>query len=110
MYLVYLASAMPSTARPKAEDPLAGNPNYTRIKDLGRGTYGSVGLYAYRVGPATSEVAVKSIEVACWAPDGWDLLEREVRNHRKLRHPHVIRFKEVGLCHSASLSVYLALE
>ena len=91
------------------EDPLAGNTRYTRVRDLGEGTYGSVGLYRYQASPDApfAEVAVKKA-TAC-APEAWALVEREVRNHRTLRHPHVIRFKEVGLC-SSGTGLYLALE
>ncbi|XP_038896559.1 serine/threonine-protein kinase SRK2G-like [Benincasa hispida] len=65
---------------------------YEIIKDLGSGSFGVAKLCRNK---QTKElVAIKFIERG---PKVDENVEREIMNHRSLRHPNVIRFKEVIL-------------
>ncbi|GLC41453.1 hypothetical protein PLESTB_001010000 [Pleodorina starrii] len=78
-------------------NPLEKFPGYTFQKALGTGAFGSVLLYRRQlsVGGPYEEVAVKVIARDECAD--FNLVSREVHSHRQLVHPHVIRFKRLGL-------------
>ncbi|KXZ50289.1 hypothetical protein GPECTOR_17g928 [Gonium pectorale] len=78
-------------------NPLSSAPGYTLIKTLGSGAFGSVLLYRRQLSPGgpVEEVAVKVIARDECAD--FNLVSREVHSHRQLVHPHVIRFKRLGL-------------
>ncbi|KAL6750394.1 Snf1-like ser/thr protein kinase [Haematococcus lacustris] len=79
---------MPVT--PPAKDPLAGHERYEKIQDLSSGSFGFVQLARNK---ATGEqVAIKFIERGDRVNK---YVEAEILNHRSLRHPHVVEFKEV---------------
>ncbi|CAK9319469.1 unnamed protein product [Citrullus colocynthis] len=65
---------------------------YEVVKDLGAGSFGVTRLCRHK---QTKEfVAVKFIERG---PKIDENVEREIINHRSLRHPNIVRFKEVIL-------------
>ncbi|KAK9804446.1 hypothetical protein WJX73_002124 [Symbiochloris irregularis] len=77
-------------------NPLAGNPKYQTVRELGAGSFGIVQL---AINKQTGEqVAVKFL------PRGPDKVtkhvERELRSHSSFCHPHVVLFKEVFLTQS----------
>eukprot|EP00955_Chlamydomonas_euryale_P031465 330594-Chlamydomonas_euryale.AAC.10 len=72
---------------PSPELDLYGHPKYEWLKRLGTGTFGAVGLC--RVVDTDEMVAVKCLELDMVDKN----TEREVMNHRKLRHAHIIEFK-----------------
>ncbi|PNH04021.1 Serine/threonine-protein kinase SAPK10 [Tetrabaena socialis] len=88
------------------QDPLAEHPQFAKIKDLGLGSFGSVALY--KRDESTGPPSLCAIKFMARGP-GVDssLIAREVLAHRVLRHPHVIRFKQLGLTPS---HIYLSLE
>lgn len=74
------------------DDPLKGNQRFKKIKDLGSGHFGKVVLALDLV--EGEEVAIKFL------PRGPGInhnVEREIRNHKRLQHHHVIQFKGVLL-------------
>lgn len=75
-----------------AVDPLAGHPKYEKIQDLNAGAFGFVQLCRNK--QTSEQVAIKFIERGDRVNR---YVEAEVLNHRTLRHPHVIEFKEVLL-------------
>ncbi|GAX72676.1 hypothetical protein CEUSTIGMA_g132.t1 [Chlamydomonas eustigma] len=73
-------------------DPLEGNQKYQKIQSLSSGAFGFVHLYRNNL---TGEpTAIKFLERG---EEVTRYVESEVLNHRILRHPHVIEFKEVFL-------------
>jgi len=71
-------------------DPLAETTRYTKIADLSSGSFGFVQLAR---NTETGElVAIKFIERGDRVNR---YVEAEILNHRMLRHPHVIEYKEV---------------
>ncbi|GIL81891.1 hypothetical protein Vretimale_1466 [Volvox reticuliferus] len=78
-------------------NPLEKFPGYTFQKALGTGAFGSVLLYRREISSAGphEDVAVKVIARDECAD--FNLVSREVHSHRQLVHPHVIRFKRLGL-------------
>lgn len=73
-------------------DPLAGHPKYEKVQDLNAGAFGFVQLCRNK--ETKEHVAIKFIERGDRVNR---YVEAEVLNHRMLRHPHVIEFKEVLL-------------
>ena len=71
-------------------DPLQETPRYVKIADLSSGSFGFVQLA--RNTETNELVAVKFIERGDRVNR---YVEAEILNHRSLRHPHVIEFKEV---------------
>lgn len=79
--------------------------NFEEVKEIGSGNFGVAHLLRNR---RTEElVAVKYIERG---PKIDENVKREIINHRSLRHPNIIRFKEVCLTptHLAILMEYAA--
>ncbi|PNW76806.1 hypothetical protein CHLRE_11g477000v5 [Chlamydomonas reinhardtii] len=78
-------------------DPLLGNAQYCKVKDLGIGSFGSVALYTRNEG--RGEPSLCAVKFMNRSGPGVDinLIQREIQSHRVLRHPHVIRFKQLGL-------------
>ncbi|CAL8464870.1 g4405 [Coccomyxa elongata] len=75
------------------QDPLAGHPRYTKIRDLNRGSYGFVQLaYDKTTG---MEVAIKFLQRGERLASVY--VEREIVNHSSLLHPHIVQFKEAFL-------------
>jgi serine/threonine-protein kinase SRK2 len=78
---------------------------YEAVKDLGSGNFGVARLMRNKV---TKElVAMKYIERGHKIDEN---VAREIMNHRSLRHPNIIRFKEVILTptHLAIVMEYAA--
>lgn len=73
-------------------DPLEGSTKYSFRQALNAGTFGFVNLYKNNV--SGEDVAIKFLERGEKVNR---YVEFEVMNHRILRHPHVIEFKEVFL-------------
>lgn len=73
------------------EEDLLGHTKYEWLEPLGTGGFGAVGLC--RVRGTEEKVAVKFLPIGGANAKPW----REVMNHRRLRHSHVIEFKEVFL-------------
>ncbi|KAI7844334.1 hypothetical protein COHA_002132 [Chlorella ohadii] len=74
-------------------DLLAGNPRYEKIRYLNRGAFGFVVLAHDK--QCNDRVALKFIERG---PEHINkYVEREIVNHMKLRHPHIIGLREVFL-------------
>jgi serine/threonine-protein kinase SRK2 len=64
---------------------------YELVKDIGSGNFGVARLMRDKL---TRElVAVKYIERGEKIDEN---VQREIINHRSLRHPNIVRFKEVG--------------
>ncbi|KAL4434846.1 hypothetical protein ABPG77_005373 [Micractinium sp. CCAP 211/92] len=80
-------------ASPSTPDQLSGSARYERVRDLNSGSYGSVVLALDKL--TGQEVAIKYIERG--AEKITKYVEREIINHMKLRHPHVVELKEVFL-------------
>mmetsp|Transcript_29538 Transcript_29538/g.65405 ORF Transcript_29538/g.65405 Transcript_29538/m.65405 type:complete len:400 (+) Transcript_29538:305-1504(+) len=76
----------------KDADPLAGHPKYRKQQALSAGAFGFVQLCENIF--TKEQVAIKFIERGDRVTK---YVEAEVINHRTLRHPHVIEFKEVFL-------------
>uniref|UniRef100_A0A7S0WYC6 Protein kinase domain-containing protein n=1 Tax=Chlamydomonas leiostraca TaxID=1034604 RepID=A0A7S0WYC6_9CHLO len=72
-----------------AVNPLANNPKYERIQDLSSGSFGFVQLARNK--QTGEQVAIKFIERGDRVNK---YVEAEILNHRALRHPHVVEFKE----------------
>ncbi|KAL6778756.1 hypothetical protein ACKKBG_A04765 [Auxenochlorella protothecoides x Auxenochlorella symbiontica] len=72
---------------------LEGHPRYSKIRDLGKGAYGAV-VHA-RDTETMEDVALKFIERGPQNVNKY--VEREILNHMKLRHPHIIGLREVFL-------------
>lgn len=80
-----------SGVQPKERpDPLKETPRYVKIADLSSGSFGFVQLA--RNTETNELVAIKFIERGDRVNR---YVEAEILNHRSLRHPHVIEFKEV---------------
>ncbi|GLI69926.1 hypothetical protein VaNZ11_014654 [Volvox africanus] len=76
-------------------DPLVGEPFLKKVKDLGSGSFGHVGLYQrHGLGVPPEDVALKCLPVRVV---DYTMVKREVRSHCSLNHPHVILFKRLGL-------------
>mmetsp|Transcript_36962 Transcript_36962/g.108960 ORF Transcript_36962/g.108960 Transcript_36962/m.108960 type:complete len:397 (-) Transcript_36962:288-1478(-) len=73
-------------------DPLVGHAKYRLQQHLNSGSFGIVNLY--RVIGTNENVAIKFLLRGDHVNK---YVENEVLNHRILRHPHVIEFKEVFL-------------
>lgn len=84
---------MPSTSdEAQPEDPLVGHPRYHKVRDLNSGTFGFVVLALDRwVG---EHVAIKFLSRGDKVTK---YVHREILNHRRLHHPHIIQMKEVFL-------------
>ncbi|KAK9830625.1 hypothetical protein WJX81_006668 [Elliptochloris bilobata] len=73
-------------------NPLQGHPKYQKIRDLDKGTFGFV---QQAVDLTTGEqVAIKFIERS---QEVSKYVEREILNHKRLIHPHIVQLKEVFL-------------
>ncbi|PSC74454.1 sulfur stress regulator [Micractinium conductrix] len=85
---------MPGSADTFGDDNLlAGNPRYRKIRALSRGAFGEVVLgQDMQTG---EQVALKFIERG--AENINKYVEREIVNHMRLRHPHIIALREVFL-------------
>ncbi|GIL87876.1 hypothetical protein Vretifemale_15924, partial [Volvox reticuliferus] len=88
-------------------DPLDGLPQFTKVKDLGIGSFGTVALYQRNEG--RGEPSLCAVKFMPRSGPGVDvnLIQREIQSHRVLRHPHVIRFKQLGLTDS---HIYMCME
>eukprot|EP00879_Flechtneria_rotunda_P002116 GHRR01002298.1.p1 GENE.GHRR01002298.1~~GHRR01002298.1.p1 ORF type:complete len:377 (+),score=117.01 GHRR01002298.1:413-1543(+) len=75
---------------PSNPDPLRETTRYTKVADLSHGSFGFVQLA--RNTETQELVAIKFIERGDRVNR---YVEAEILNHRMLRHPHVIEFKEV---------------
>lgn len=73
-----------------APEPLKDHPRFTKIDDLGSGTFGMVVLARDKV--TDGLVAIKFLPRG---PKINHYAEREILNHRRLLHHHVIQFKGV---------------
>ncbi|KIZ04694.1 Serine/threonine-protein kinase SAPK10, putative [Monoraphidium neglectum] len=82
-----MTGVAPPTERP---DPLRESSRYDKIADLSSGSFGFVQLA--RNTETNELVAIKFIERGDRVNR---YVEAEILNHRSLRHPHVIEFKEV---------------
>ncbi|KAK9915945.1 hypothetical protein WJX75_006306 [Coccomyxa subellipsoidea] len=77
---------------PSVLEPLEDHPKYQKIRDLDKGTFGFVQL---AVDLTTGEqVAIKFIERS---QEVSKYVEREILNHKRLIHPHIVQLKEVFL-------------
>ncbi|BDA51315.1 Serine/threonine-protein kinase SAPK3 [Coccomyxa sp. Obi] len=75
------------------ENPLADDPRYERIRSLGRGSFGFVQL-------ATDKRTKEKVAVKFWPRSSEFItveVQRELHNHSRFRHPHIIQFREVFL-------------
>jgi serine/threonine-protein kinase SRK2 len=72
--------------------PLTGHPRYQWLEDLSRGTFGFVQLAYDRV--TRQQVAIKFIERGDKVTK---YVQREILNHRRLLHPHIVEMREVFL-------------
>lgn len=98
----------PAPIPPSHGDALALVAGYVKLKELGTGAFGSVFLYKRRNPQGVEEeVAVKSIARTDYVD--YSLVQREVHSHRILIHPHVIRFKRLGLTPDRS-TIYMVME
>lgn len=85
-----LPAPAPSTGR---SNPLYGHPDYTLLKPLNEGTFGSVHLVLDR--RSNEQVAMKFLERG---PGVSKSVLREILNHRLcVVHPSIVQFKEVFL-------------
>jgi serine/threonine-protein kinase SRK2 len=84
---------------------MASSDRYEPIKDIGSGNFGVAKLY--RDKRTREMVAVKLIERGEKIDEN---VQREIINHRSLRHPNIVRFKEVFLTptHLAIVMEYAA--
>lgn len=84
---------MAAGARPSLGSELQGHDVYEKIRDLNRGSFGMVVLARDK---ETNELfALKFIERGPQKISRY--VHREIANHMKLRHPHVISLREVFL-------------
>lgn len=74
------------------QNPLDGNKRYTKIADLNSGSFGFV---VKAVNNATKKVV--AIKFLLRGEHIQQYVEREILNHKTLRHPHVVQFYEVFL-------------
>lgn len=81
---------MSSNRPPK--DPLEGHPRYEKISDLNSGSFGFVTKAKDKVTGRT--VAIKFLQRGDRIQR---YVEREILNHKSLRHPHVVQFYEIFL-------------
>ncbi|PRW59234.1 sulfur stress regulator [Chlorella sorokiniana] len=81
-------------------DPLAGHPRYRKIKDINKGSFGFVVLAENL--ESREQVAIKFTRVD--TESDVKHAHREIMNHQRLLHPHVVQLKEVF-----SAKPYLAL-
>eukprot|EP00890_Picochlorum_soloecismus_P002510 jgi/Picsp_1/325/NSC_00324-R1_snf1-like protein kinase len=77
----------------ESPDPLHGHDTYKKIRELNRGAYGLVVLAEDR--NTREKFALKFIERGPQSVSRY--VHREIVNHMKLRHPHVISLREVFL-------------
>eukprot|EP00250_Pteridium_aquilinum_P002663 c12886_g1_i1 orf=407-1489(-) len=84
---------------------LHDNDRYEHVKDIGSGNFGVARLMRDKV--SKELVAVKYIERGDKIDEN---VRREIVNHRSLRHPNIVRFKEVFLTptHLAIVMEYAA--
>ncbi|KAK9816381.1 hypothetical protein WJX74_001337, partial [Apatococcus lobatus] len=78
--------------QPGNVEPLLGHPRYRKIKDLNKGTFGFVQL-AVDVTNGLN-YAIKFIERGDRISK---YVEREILNHKRLIHPHIVELREVFL-------------
>eukprot|EP00803_Ostreobium_quekettii_P004162 evm.model.scf_1037.8 EVM.evm.TU.scf_1037.8 scf_1037:46121-47071(+) len=76
----------------RREEPLAGHPRYQKLKDLNSGAFGFVQLALDR--DTGEKVAIKFL---LRGPKIDKNVRREIFNHRRLLHHHVVQFKGVFL-------------
>ncbi|EFN57836.1 hypothetical protein CHLNCDRAFT_51150 [Chlorella variabilis] len=74
-----------------AGDPLAGNTRYRKIKDINKGSFGFVVLAENL--ETREQVAIKFTRVD--SEQDVKHAHREIMNHQRLLHPHVVQLKEV---------------
>ncbi|GMH40445.1 hypothetical protein BSKO_08349 [Bryopsis sp. KO-2023] len=74
------------------KNPLHGNKRYTKIADLNSGSFGFV---VKALNNATKKVV--AIKFLLRGDHIQQYVEREILNHKTLRHPHVVQFYEVFL-------------
>ncbi|KAL4434192.1 hypothetical protein ABPG75_000633 [Micractinium tetrahymenae] len=72
-------------------DPLAGHPRYRKIKDINKGSFGFVVLAENL--ETREQVAIKFTRVD--SDSDVKHAHREIMNHQRLLHPHVVQLKEV---------------
>lgn len=65
---------------------------YERLKDIGSGNFGVAKLVRDKWSTVDQLYAVKYIERGQKIDEH---VQREIVNHRSLKHPNIIRFKEV---------------
>lgn len=84
---------------------LHDNDRYEHVKDIGSGNFGVARLMTDKT--SREQVAVKYIERGEKIDEN---VKREIVNHRSLRHPNIVRFKEVFLTptHLAIVMEYAA--
>lgn len=73
------------------DDLLKGHPRYKNIKYLNKGSFGYVVLAEDL--QTQEQVAIKFVKIA--NDEDKKLSHREIMNHQKLLHPHVVQLKEV---------------
>ncbi|KAK9915345.1 hypothetical protein WJX75_007906 [Coccomyxa subellipsoidea] len=78
--------------RPINTEPLLGHPKYMKVADLNRGAFGFVQLAKDL--ETGEQVAIKFIERGDKISK---YVEREIMNHKQLRHPHIVELREVFL-------------
>ncbi len=93
-----LAAAQPVPVLDRAADAPAAPrlPNYTPIRELGRGGMGVVWLVERELGDARQLVAVKQIAHAHWSADDLRRFQRERRILAALDHPHIAALVDGG--------------
>lgn len=74
------------------EDPLQGHSKYERVEEVNSGSFGLV----LKASDKTQKTPV-AIKLLPRGPQIHNGVEREILNHKSLKHPHVIQFKEVFL-------------
>eukprot|EP00884_Botryococcus_braunii_P022447 jgi/Botrbrau1/8887/Bobra.0148s0007.1 len=87
---------MPASSK---SNPLEGHPRYEKVRDLNSGAFGFVVLA--RDKETKEQVAIKFLAKG---PKITKYVGREILNHSRLLHPHIVKFHEVFLTHD-----YLAI-
>ncbi|KAK9841023.1 hypothetical protein WJX81_006268 [Elliptochloris bilobata] len=87
---------------PAKAEPLLGHPKYRKVADLARGTFGFVQLAEDLT--TGEHLAIKARfcqdRTPEFVPRGEKItkyVEREIINHKQLKHPHVVELREVFL-------------
>lgn len=81
-------------AQEPQQDPLAGHPKYKTVKHINKGSFGFVVLAQNK--ETQEPVAIKFVECRTEAEKKHS--QREIMNHMRLLHPHVVQLKEVMCC------------